>query len=55
LEEEISKTQEELSKEDVVSDYIKLSELQEVLEKLETELEKTFEEWEKLSLLALDS
>ena len=55
LEEEISKTQEELSKEDVVSDYIKLSELQEVLEKLETELEKTFEEWEELSLQALDS
>ncbi len=49
LEESINKINEELLKEENISDYVKLSDLQEELAGYETELEKAMEEWEVAS------
>jgi ATP-binding cassette subfamily F protein 3 len=55
LEQEINSLNEELIKPENISDYVKLSELQNSLLSLETELEKVMTEWEeaveKLSML----
>ena len=57
LEEEIDKINQELLKEENISDYVKLSALQEELLQLETELENVMSEWEEASekLSALDN
>ena len=49
LEQGINEINQELLKEENISDYVKLSSLQEELAKLENELEKTMEEWEEAS------
>ncbi len=57
LEQSINEINQELLKEENISDYVKLSSLQEELAELENELEKTMEEWEEASekLNALDN
>ncbi len=49
LEENINRVNEELLKEENISDYVKLSSLQEELVQLETELENVMLEWEEAS------
>ena len=49
LEEKIGGVKQELSWEENVSDYMKLSELQAEIDSLETELDTAMSEWEKLS------
>lgn len=56
LEEKIQQITKEISLEENISDYVKLSDLQETLENLQSELDKAYERWEQLSnqLEALD-
>ena len=49
LEEKIASIQKELEREENISDYIKLSKLQQEYEQLDNELMSALEEWEALS------
>ncbi len=47
MEEEISNLQNELTKEEVYSDYIKVGEIQEKIDSLKKELENKMNSWEE--------